>query len=162
MLVASPETLKIRQIIEHLSNDKSRSRGPGDFREAVEAAGLDFQAVRDKVNNELARQRRKRGIRKGQGRRRSLEELDANDQEPRRLYRLYCRLDASRKRHGSASQLRLIVEEVIDLLKFSDTPEELLDAIKIMQENEEAEQRDRRGKHASRPHKRPPVIDSVS
>ena len=154
MLTASPETLKIRQIIECLSDDELRSRGPGDFREAVEAAGLDFQAVRDKVNNELARQRRKRGIRKGQGRRRSSDELGANDQESRRLYRLYCRLDASRKLHGSASEIRLLVEEVIELLKLSETPEELLDAIKIMQENEEAEQHDCRGKHASRPHKR--------
>ena len=65
-------------------------RNPGDFREAVEAVGLDFRAVRDKINNELARERRRRGIHKGRGRKLSLTNNSTDDKELPRLYRLYC------------------------------------------------------------------------
>lgn len=69
MLEPSGETLKIRKIVDHLSDDELRSKGPLDFRQAVEAVGLSYSDVRANVNNELARARRQRGIRKGRGRR---------------------------------------------------------------------------------------------
>lgn len=44
------------------------------------------------------------------------------------------------------SKLRNIIEELLDLLHLV-TPEELMVAIQIMEENEDAEQGERRGKH---------------
>ena len=145
MLTPSPETLKIRGIVEHLTDDEMRSMGPGDFREAVEAAGLAFPNVRDKVNNELARERRKRRIRKGRGRKQSLDDFDYGEKE---LGQLYCRLALLRQRYGSVSKVREVIEDVIGLLKYSGTQEDLMLAIKIMQENEDAETSDQRSSRA--------------
>jgi hypothetical protein len=63
----SPETAAIRQVVDRLTNDDLYNKGPKDFKPSVEALGLTYSAVREKISNELARARRKRGIKKGQG-----------------------------------------------------------------------------------------------
>ena len=155
MLIPSQETLKIRSIVESLSDDEMRSMGPGDFREPVEAAGLAWTSVRDKVNNELARERRKRGIHKGRGRKQALDRDDfGGDKMAQKFYQLFGRLGALRDRYGSLSKVREVIEDVIGLLEYSGTQEELMSAIKIMQQNEDdenAEKRSSRTKNRTRP-----------
>jgi len=69
MTSPSSETKTIRTLIDGMSDDELRSNGPKDLSEALEKVGLDYATVRDRVNNEFARARRNRGIRKGTGRR---------------------------------------------------------------------------------------------
>lgn len=59
----SKETLKIREIVEGLSDEQLATLSLRQIREFVENVGLDWAEVYTRVNNELARIRRKRGVR---------------------------------------------------------------------------------------------------
>src|SRR4051794_3553025 len=116
MVLPSSETQAIRPIVERMSDEELRNQGPSDLKELVEEAGLSFADVREKVNNELARARRKRGILKGRGRRVGI--LLPEDTEFQRLFRLFTRLtDFQERRFESWVETREVVEEVIALLE---------------------------------------------
>lgn len=108
---ASPDSIKIRSIIEKLSDDELRSKGPKDLENAVERAGLVYTVVRERVNNELARARKMRGIRKGRGRRIAVQ--FPSDKEHLKLFKLFSEMDGFRRHFDSWKTAREIVEEVI-------------------------------------------------
>jgi len=69
MPILSQDSKKIRTLIESMNDEDLRSSGPKDLEDAIEKMGLVYAVVRERVNNELARARKLRGIRKGRGRR---------------------------------------------------------------------------------------------
>jgi hypothetical protein len=98
MLKPSRETLVIRGLVERLSSKELRHSGPKDFQQAVEEAGLDYKQVRSKINNELTRLRRMRGIRKGQGRKAAPNPEELLDSEYKRLCKMGLELDGFKER----------------------------------------------------------------
>ena len=137
MLKPSPETLKIRRIVERLSDDDLRAKGPKDLKEAVEKAGLAYDSVREKVNNELARARRKKGIRKGTGRRRAMEW--PRDKEFMRQVQLFTELEEfQEKRFKTWAECRDVVEQVLGFLDRFGSAANLMSVIQIKLENEES------------------------
>lgn len=137
----SPETQTIRRIVERMSDDDLRAHGPTDLKGAVEKAGLSFAAVREKVNNELARARRRRVIRKGRGRRIAADDAD-EDAEFQRLFKLFTQLtDFQDCYFETWVEARAVVEEVIALLEGFGSRKALMSAIQIKIEDEEARAR---------------------
>jgi len=147
MLTPSPETLKIRNMVEALTDDDLKKTGPGDFREPVEGAGMAFKEVRDKVNNELARERRKRGIRKGRGRRVSLDYSVIKDKEERSAFRRFLKLTEFCEQFKSMGEARQVIEKVIGFIEGFGSKESLLAAVEILQEEEKAAKHPGRGKN---------------
>ena len=134
MLEPSTETQIIRKIVDRMSDEELRRKGPNDFREPVEKAGLAYGEVRNKVNNELARARRKREIRKGRGRR-VVSEFPT-DPEHLRLLRLYTDLDKFGEQFNSWDDARDLIKEVFSFVDGLGGREELLDVVKVKRQNE--------------------------
>jgi len=138
MLKPSPATREIRRIVEKMSDEDLRTKGPSDLREAVTKAGLVYEDVRDNVNNELARARRKRGIRKGRGRRIASEY--PTDPEHVRLFRLFTRLDEFRTQFESWDHAREAIEDVISFIEGLGGTKELMEVIEMKRADEKADE----------------------
>ena len=65
---ASPVTKSVREFVDRMNDEELGAHGPTYIKQFVEGLGYKYLDVRDKINNELHRARRMRGIRKGQGR----------------------------------------------------------------------------------------------
>ena len=131
---ASPSTQKIRAVVDKLSDDDLRSKGPKDLEKAVEKIGLKFSAVRERVNNELARARRMRGIRKGRGRR--IAAQYPTDKEHLRQLKLFLEMEGFRERFDSWKTVRKVVEEVVSFINRFGSATDFLGAIEVMVEDE--------------------------
>jgi len=136
MFEPSQDTLRIREIVELMSDADFLTKGPSDLREAVEKIGLDYESVRNIVNNELARARRKRGIRKGRGRRVAAPASADGESELRRLAELFERVDHLGKCFESWTDARGVIEEVISLIDALGGAKELLEVVDVKQQNE--------------------------
>jgi len=64
----SAVTVSIREFVGRMQDEELKTHGPTYLKQFVEGLGYKYLEVRDKINNELHQARRKRGIRKGQGR----------------------------------------------------------------------------------------------
>jgi hypothetical protein len=141
----SAETQTIRRIVEAMSDDNLRTQGPSDLMAEVEEAGLSYSAVRDRVNNELARARRIRGIRKGRGRRVAAEddEDDYDREIMARLLRQYEALDEVREELGfdSWQEFERFAKRLVELIKDFGDAGELLVAIEVKKDAETAKRR---------------------
>jgi len=115
MLEPGPETRVIRKIVDCLSDEDLRTKGPMDLRDAVEKAGFVYDDVRNNVNNELARARRRQGIRKGRGRKVASD--FPVEPEHRRLFEIFTELDRFGSQFESWKHAREVIE---DVFRFAD------------------------------------------
>tara|TARA_R110002095_G_scaffold121308_1_gene105559 strand:- start:431 stop:862 length:432 start_codon:yes stop_codon:yes gene_type:complete len=134
MFEASPETQIIRKIIDRMSDDDLKTKGPKDLRKPIEEAELSYGEVKNKLNNELARARRKRGIRKGRGRRVAAE--FSTNQEHLRLLNLYTNLDEFGEQFNSWDDARNVIKQVFSLVDGLGGRDQLLDVVKVKRQNE--------------------------
>jgi hypothetical protein len=137
MLMPSPETVEIRKIVEALSEDDLRQKSASDIRPELEKAGLDYDAVWDRANNELARARKRRGIFKGRGRKVVLTNIHrlSDKQVEKHVASILREVSKVQERIGGLDALKKIVLEV---KRWSEQlgMDGLLDLIQAMQEFE--------------------------
>ena len=135
MLKPSGETLKIRRIVEQFSDEELLARTPKDLQRPIEKAGLSYEGVRDRVNNELARARRIRGLQKK--RRRTEWPGDKDFQE---MLSLFAEFEQFRnRRFGSWADLNAVATELLGFRDQFGSDANLLSAISIKLQNEQRE-----------------------
>src|SRR5579871_6034217 len=111
MPMTSPESAKIRRIVERLSEDDLLTKGPKDLEAAIVKVGLSYDAVRENVANELARARRKLGLRKGRGRR--VAAPTSSEQDVERQMELFDEFYAFQENHfESWAELQEVAESL--------------------------------------------------
>ena len=140
MPILSQDSKKIRTLIESMNDEDLRSSGPKDLEDAIEKMGLVYAVVRERVNNELARARKLRGIRKGRGRR--IAAQFPTDEEHLELFKLFSEMDSFRRRFDSWKMAREVAEEVVSFINGFGSAASFLSAVKIKEQDEATERPD--------------------